>query len=85
MQFFSPGPDGMALDQDGNVLVAHAGHGTVWGFSKYGVPVFEIKSRRGEMTTNMAYGGDDMKSLYIVDSKAHRILIARMPVAGKRM
>ena len=76
---------GMALDQEGNVLVAHPGLGTVWGFSKFGVPVYQVKSCRGESTTNMAYGGDDMKSLYIVDSRAHHILVARMPVAGKRM
>jgi len=85
IQLFSPGPDGMALDQDGNVLVAHPGLGTIWGFSKFGVPVFEVKSCRGESTTNMAYGGDDMKSLYIVDSRANHILVARMPVAGKPM
>jgi gluconolactonase len=85
VQLFSPGPDGMALDQDGNVLVAHPGLGTVWGFSKFGVPLFEVQSCRGESTTNMAYGGDDMKSLYIVDSRAQHVLVARMPVAGKRM
>ena len=37
------------------------------------------------MTTNMAYGGDDMKSPYITDSKNQNILVAKMPVAGKRM
>jgi gluconolactonase len=84
-QMFAAGPDGMALDVDGNVLVAHAGHGRVWGYSKYGVPLFEVRSCGGNMTTNMAYGGDDMKSLFITDSKAPNILVARMPVAGRRM
>jgi gluconolactonase len=85
VQLFSPGPDGMALDERGNVLVAHPGLGTVWGFSKYGVPVYEIKSCGGEMTTNMAYGGEDRKTLFITDSKAGNILMAHMPVAGKAM
>ncbi len=85
VQLFSAGPDGMALDEDGNVLVTHPGLGMVWVFSKYGVPLYQIKSCRGEMTTNLAYGGDDRKTLYIVDSKAANILTARMPVAGKLM
>jgi gluconolactonase len=85
VQLFSPGPDGMAVDIEGNILVAHPGNGTVWGFSKRGVPVFEVRSCGGEALTNMAYGGEDMKSLYITDSRAHHILVARMPVAGKRM
>ena len=85
VQLFSAGPDGLALDEDGNVLVTHPGLGTVWVFSKYGVPLYQIKSCGGEMTTNLAYGGDDRKTLYIVDSKAANILTARMPVAGKLM
>jgi gluconolactonase len=37
------------------------------------------------MTTNIAYGGEDRKTLYIVDSAKGNILTARMPVAGKLM
>ncbi len=85
VQLYCAGPDGMALDEEGNVLVAHAGVGIVWGFTKRGEPLYQVKSCRGEMVTNIAYGGADRKTLYIVDSKAGHILTARMPVAGKLM
>ena len=85
MQLFCPGPDGLALDEDGNVVVAHPGLGLVWVFSKRGEPLYQVKSCAGEMTTNIAYGGEDRKTLFIVDSAKANILIARMQVAGKLM
>jgi gluconolactonase len=85
VQLFSPGPDGLALDEEGNVVVTHPGLGLVWVFSKRGEPLYQVKSCAGEMTTNIAYGGEDRKTLYIVDSKEANILIAQMPVAGKAM
>jgi gluconolactonase len=33
--------------------------------------------------TNMAYGGADRKTLYVVDSYRGEVLTAPMPVAGK--
>lgn len=85
VQLFCPGPDGLALDEDGNVVVTHPGLGLVWVFSKRGEPLYQVKSCAGEMTTNIAYGGEDRKTLYIVDSAKANILVARMPVAGKQM
>lgn len=85
VQLHCPGPDGLALDQDGNVAVTHPGLGFVWLFSKRGEPLYQVKSCAGEMTTNIAYGGDDRRTLYIVDSAAANILVARMPVAGTAM
>jgi gluconolactonase len=35
--------------------------------------------------TNVAYGGPDRRSLYLVDSGTGSILIARLPVAGRAM
>ena len=37
------------------------------------------------MTTNVAFGGPDNKTLYITKSRSGSILSARLPVAGKRM
>jgi gluconolactonase len=85
VQLFSPGPDGLALDRNGNVAVAHPGLGTVWLFSKRGEPLCQVKSCGGEMTMNVAYGGDDGKTLYITESRSRVILAARMPAAGKAM
>jgi gluconolactonase len=85
VQLFAAGPDGMALDADGNVVVAHPTVGGVWLFSRIGVPLYYVKSCAGEMTTNIAYGGSDNRSLYITESRTGSILRARMPVAGQRM
>jgi gluconolactonase len=85
VQLFCPGPDGLALDEEGNVAVTHPGLGLVWLFSKRGEPLYQVKSCAGEMTTNLAYGGADRKTLYVVDSGKANILTARMPVAGKLM
>lgn len=84
-QLFSAGPDGLALDEDGNVAVTHPGLGLVWLFSKRGEPLYTVKSCGGIMTTNIAYGGPDRKSLFIVDSAEANILVAHMPVAGMQM
>jgi len=85
VQLFSAGPDGLALDEDGNVLITHPGHGIIWVYSKRGVPLYQVQSCGGDATTNLAFGGDDRKTLYIVDSRANNILTAQMPVAGKMM
>ena len=79
------GPDGMALDSEGNLLVCHAGMGSVWVFSRVGRPVYEVTSCTGLFTTNLAFGGADGRELYITESQTGTILRARMPVAGKVM
>jgi gluconolactonase len=85
VQLFAAGPDGLALDDDGNVAVAHPTVGAVWLFSRIGEPLYYIKSCAKEMTTNIAFGGPDNKTLYITESRSGSILTARLPVAGKRM
>jgi len=67
VQLFSAGPDGLALDENGSVAVAHPGLGTVWVFSKRGEPLHQVKSCAGEMTTNLAYGGENRKTLFITE------------------
>ena len=45
------GPDGLALDEEGGLIVAHVGMGSVWTFSSLGEPVHRIKSCMGTHTT----------------------------------
>ncbi len=85
VQLFSAGPDGLALDQNGNVIVAHPTVGAVWVFSRIGEPLYYLRSAAREMTTNIAYGGPDNRTLYIVESRSCSILTARLPVPGKKM
>lgn len=77
------GPDGLAMDEDDNLAVAHAGLGSVWIFSRLGEPLYRVRSCAGLATTNLAYGGADRKSLYITESETGTILVARLPVAGR--
>jgi gluconolactonase len=79
----SGGPDGIAVDAEGGLAVAHSGLGSVWLFSKAGEPLRRIRSHAGPRTTNLAYGGADGRTLYITESHSGTILQASLPVPGK--
>lgn len=79
------GPDGLAIDEEGNLAVAHVGLGAVWLFSSRGEPMLRINSPLGQLTTNIAFGGAERKTLYITESESGSILVAPMPVAGRIM
>ena len=79
------GPDGMALDESGGIAVAHAGMGSVWLFNDRGRPVAEIPAPDGRMTTNVAFGGADRRTLYITEADTHTVLMARLPTPGQAL
>src|ERR1700731_5300 len=79
------GPDGMAMDAEGNLAVCHVGMGSVWLFSRLGRPLREIQSCTGHATTNAAYGGPHGKTLYITESETGTILQARLDVPGLQL
>lgn len=80
------GPDGLAVDRAGNVIVAHAGFGSVWVWSPLGLPLYRIVScDDGLLTTNIAYGGTDNRTLFITNSLSDNILIAELPEPGEPM
>lgn len=79
------GPDGLAMDSEGGLFVAHIGMGVIWGFSKCGEPAFRIQSCEGLYNTNMAFGGPENRDLFITESESGCILRARLPVAGQPM
>lgn len=79
------GPDGLAIDEEDNLAVAHCGLGTVWLFSRLGEPMLRIRSPRGLSTTNLCYGGADGRTLFVTESDTGAILSARMPVPGRRL
>ena len=64
------GPDGMAIDDAGNLAVVHAGFGTVWLFSRLGEPIARIKSCAGIRTTNVAFGGQKRNHLFMASSQS---------------
>ncbi len=79
------GPDGVAIDTDGNLIVCHVGFGAVWLFSARGEPMLRIDSPVGTHTTNIAFGGPDNKTLFITESGSGTILKADMPVPGRTL
>jgi gluconolactonase len=79
------GPDGLALDDEGGLIVAHVGMGSVWTFNSLGEPVHRIKSCMGSHTTNVAFGWPDRNTLYITESASGTILKTELDVPGKLM
>ncbi len=77
------GPDGILCDAEDNLVVAHARMGAVWVFSRLGEPLFRLRSCKGAMTTNVAFGGADLRTLYITESASGCILTARLPTPGR--
>lgn len=75
------GPDGLALDEEGGLVVAHAGMG-VWRFDKLLRPTHFIEPPGGIFTTNIAFNG---RRIYATESESGTILMADLPVAGATM
>ena len=79
------GPDGIAMDESGGLVVAHAGLGVVWAFDRRGEPTLRIESPVGDMTTNVAFGGADRRTLYITESHSGTVLAAKVDVPGVKL
>jgi gluconolactonase len=79
------GPDGLALDEQGRLLVAHVRLGCVWVFDRFGEPVHRIDSCTGRHVTNVAFGWPDRTTLYVTEGESGTILQADLDVPGKLM
>ncbi len=79
------GPDGLALDEQGGLLIAHVGFGAIWVTDAKGEPRHRINSCAGLHTTNIAFGAIDRNELYITESGSATLLKARLDIAGKTM
>jgi len=79
------GPDGLALDAEGRLAIAHVGLGVVWIVDRFGQPVYRINSCTGTHTTNVAFGGEKGTTLFITESGTGTILRAELDVPGKAM
>jgi len=80
--FGTSGPDGIAMDEAGNLAVAHASLGQVFLFAPSGELIARVKSCIGQTCTNVAYGGKDRHQLFITESQSGSILVADMPHPG---
>lgn len=80
------GPDGLAIDEEDNLVVCHNGFGAVWVFSAVvGEPLLRINSPTGIHTTNCAFGGPDNRTLFITESQSGTVLTAPMPAPGRKL
>src|SRR3954463_1504370 len=53
------GPDGLALDVEGCLLIAQEGFGSIWRLSPHAEPLDRIVSCAARATMNLAFGGPD--------------------------
>lgn len=85
-QFFTSygpsGPDGLAVDTQGRLLVANPGLGYVWVLNTRGEPVEVLRGPAGASTTNLAFGGSDGRTLFVTDSTHGHVLRATMTAPG---
>ena len=85
-QFFTSygpsGPDGLACDTQGRLIVANPGLGYVWVLNARAEPVLVLRGPEGASTTNVAFGGSDRRRLFVTDSTHGDVLYADLEVAG---
>ena len=80
------GPDGIEMDAENGLCVCHLQIG-VWRFDANMLPTHLVHSDdpKHHHLANVAFGGADYKTLYMVDALSGDVLTARMPAAGKKI
>ncbi len=76
------GPDGLAVDEAGRVIVANPGLGVAWVLNHRAEPEIVLRSCAGMSLTNLAFGGPDRKTLYGTESVTGTVLRATLDRAG---
>lgn len=76
------GPDGLAVDQRGRVIVANPGLGVAWVLGPKAEPEVVLRSCAGASLTNVAFGGPDRRTLYCTESVSGSVLRATLDEAG---
>jgi gluconolactonase len=79
--FGASGPDGMAVDVDNRLVVAHASLGGAFVLNAGGEVTHFVKSPGGSTVTNVAYRPGTAK-LVMTESQTGAILEADLPAAG---
>lgn len=77
-------PDGIAFDVDDNLYVAHFGSGTVFVLSSEGEIIREIQIP-GQRPTNVEFGDEDLKTLYITEAETNSVYRVSNPIAGQKL
>ena len=85
-QFFTSfgpsGPDGLAMDASGRLIVCNPGLGLAWVLNERAEPVEVLRAAPGVSVTNVAFGGADRMTACFTQSTTGEILCARMAARG---
>jgi gluconolactonase len=76
------GPDGLAMDVTGRLIVANPGLGWAWVLNHRAEPVEILRSVAGASLTNVAFGGDERRIAYFTESVTGTVLRAQMSEPG---
>lgn len=76
------GPDGLAVDSLGRLIVANPGLGYAWVLNHRAEPVLVIRSPLGASLTNIAFGGPERKTLYCTESISGSVLRIELDAPG---
>jgi gluconolactonase len=79
------GPDGLAMDSAGHLMIANPGLGCIWRLNAYGEPSHIWTSPTGSAVTNMAFGGQSMNQVFATESETGAILHFTAPVSGNEV
>jgi gluconolactonase len=77
-------PDGMCLDEAGNLLICAHNSGAVSVHAPDGIPLSQIKVEDRRLT-NCCFGGNDFQTLYITESGLGRVVTVRWERPGLRL
>lgn len=76
-------PDGIDFDSEGNLYTAHFGGGAVYKISATGEVLQKI-STPGKKPSNVEFGGDDLKTLFITECETNSVYSMRVDIPGAK-
>jgi gluconolactonase len=76
-------PDGIDLDNAGNLFVAHFGSGTVYVIAPDGSIKQKI-STPGKKPTNLEFAGDELKTLFLTEVETNALYKLNVEMAGMK-
>lgn len=82
--FGTSGPDGMAVDIENGLVVAHASLGGAFVLNARGEVTHYVRSPAGQTITNVAFR-PGTSELILTDSEKGHVLIAELPTVGAKL
>jgi gluconolactonase len=76
------GPDVVAMDAHGNLVIAHNGLGSAWLVDRLGEPLLRIRAPAGLALTNITFHLAKAGMLYLTEAETGAIPVADPALAG---